>query len=128
MKVRLTLRGARAPGSGGPKKTRFSHSLLTKSKGRGPAVVKQARNYFSEANTARQQTSSSKTVSEAPKMLPGLYKENVGRRSVGACRWAVAVKTTEVLGSLVQGLPGSGQCLPPERVFSWGPVPAGSFA
>lgn len=32
-----------------------------------------------------------KTVSKVLKILPGFWKENVGQRSVGPCRWAVCL-------------------------------------
>lgn len=35
------------------------------------------------------------------KTLPGLYKENVGQRSVGLCRWAVKVRPIAVLESVL---------------------------
>lgn len=40
----------------------------------------------------RQQNSVLKTVSKVLKILTGLYKENVGLRSVGSCRWAVKIR------------------------------------
>lgn len=50
----------------------------------------------------------SKTVSKVLTILPGLYKENRGQSSVGTCSWAVKVRLIIVLGSVKQGLAGSG--------------------
>ena len=52
--------------------------------------------YFSEVDTR-------KTVSKVLKMFLGLYKENVGQRSVGTCRWAVQVRFIVVLGPSLAG-------------------------
>ena len=72
-----------------------------------------------------------KIVSEALKIHSGLYKENVGQMSVGMCRWAVKVRPIIVLGSVPQGVAGSGQFLLLEEVI-WFPLgdalPSGSFA
>lgn len=48
----------------------------------------------------------SKPVSKVLKLLLGLYKENVGQRWMGTCRWTVKVKSVVVLGSITCGLAG----------------------
>lgn len=44
-------------------------------------VVKQERNFFQGGQHREDWTNVSKNVSKAPKILLGLYKENVGQRS-----------------------------------------------
>lgn len=39
-------------------------------------------------------------------ILKGLYKEPVGQKSVGTCKWAVNVRLIIVLGSVAWGLAG----------------------
>lgn len=56
------------------------------------AVVKQENNYFGGTTTRKTAGYCLKTVSKVLKMLPDLYKENVGRRWVGPSRWAVKVR------------------------------------
>ena len=79
----------------------------------------------------RQQTSISKTVSKVPKILPGLYKENVGQRWMGLCRWAVKAKSIIVLESITgEGLLAQGNLYCSRELFwfsSGDALPSGSF-
>ena len=59
------------------------------------------------------------------KTLLGLYKDGVGQRWVGMCRWAVKVRLILVLGSVKGGLAGSGQVVP---VPLWDALPTGPLA
>ena len=79
-----------------------------------------------------QPTSISKTVSKGLKMHPGLYKEIVGQRSVGMCRWTVKVRSiivlTSIKGRVLLGQ-GSPCCLREYLQFLSGDaLPIGSFA
>lgn len=47
----------------------------------------------SEANPGKTAAHGSKAVSRVLKILPGLFKEHVGQRSTGLCRWAVKVRS-----------------------------------
>lgn len=94
-----------------PKQTRFGHSPLTKPKGGGTSVGETRTGLVSERPTrGRQWTSISKIVSKVLKILPGLYKETVGQRSVSSWRWAVQVRSHGI-GVSHGGLDGSGQLL-----------------
>ena len=83
------------------------------------------------AGRCRQKTSISKKVLKVPKILPGLYKEEVEKRLVGTSRWAVKVMWITVSESITRGDAGSGQSQLLEGVV-WFPsgdaLPAGSFA
>ena len=81
----------------------FGHSLLTKAKGRDTDWWRNKKGiYFGEADTGKQWISVSKTE-KVLSILPGLYMENVGQRSVGTCREAGKVRPIIVLGSITQG-------------------------
>lgn len=55
----------------------------------------------------RQRTSVPKSVSQVLEILAGLYKENVGQRSVGTSRWAVkSGQSLSGLGSMALSLAG----------------------
>ena len=86
--------------------------------------------YFSEADTGKtvgQWNSISKTVSKMQKMFLGLYKENVGQRSVGPCSWAVKVRLITVMRSVMWGLTGC-YCLDVVSVPIMDAMPIGSLA
>lgn len=53
----------------------------------------------------------SKIVSKVLETLQGLYEDSVGQGWVGMGRWAVKVRLTVVLGSVMQGFAGSGLSL-----------------
>lgn len=55
----------------------------------------------------------SNTVCKVLEILPGVFKEKVGQRLVGACRWIVKARSIIVLGSVPGALlaQGSPLCL-----------------
>ena len=72
--------------TGAPNRPGLAHWLWTTSKGRETRGGETRKEFISEANTRRQRTNFSKTVSKVLKTLPDLCKENVGQRLVGTCR------------------------------------------
>ena len=81
--------------------------------------VEQERNLFQGGQHQEDSGLMSQTVSKVPKILPGLYKENVGPGWMGACRWAA--KVGQSLFWIRPGLADSGQSVLLGRVV-WAPV------
>lgn len=104
-------------------------SRLTKSKGRETSDGEMRKEFISvRPIPGTQQTSISKTVSNALQILPGLQEENMRQKSVGTCRWAVDGQDIIVTGGglLAHGSPN---CLRGQFWFLSGDVlPTGSFA
>lgn len=102
--------------------------LLTKSIGRETSSGETRRKFISvRPAVGRPRTCISKTVSKVLKILIGLYKEDVGHRSVCTCRWAVKVRSCHhCLGASHAGSSGLGAVLMPEGVV-WVPI-TGCFA
>lgn len=111
--------GIRAPGSGGPKQTRFCPSLLTEPEGRDRGGG-ETRTEFISARPAPDDGGlvSQKTVSELLTVLPDLYKENVGER-LGARRSHQSLSWSQ--SRVCGGLAGSEQSLLLEGVV-WVPI------
>ncbi|XP_045630999.1 coiled-coil domain-containing protein 57 isoform X5 [Ursus americanus] len=93
--------GRRGPGLWGPKRARLGHWPPTESPGGEMVVVTQGRSLFQGGRSREACGLVSRRPSEVWKALPGLCKDRVGQRSVGACSWAVKVRSVTVVGSVM---------------------------